>query len=69
MVTLLKTAKQVNLTLVPINLSRKLKKLPPAWFQVGVSPALYDRCKTPCLKDTHQARTIRQSTEIFQKHH
>ena len=66
-ITLLKSVKRVNLCLGPRKLSRKLKKQLPAWFHVGVPPNLYDQRKMGCLKNVHNAETIRHLLRIAKR--
>lgn len=66
-ITLLKSAKRVNLCLAPCKLSRKLKKQLPAWFHVGVPSNLYDQWKMGCLKNVHNAETIRHLLQITKR--
>ncbi|KIK35751.1 hypothetical protein CY34DRAFT_95555, partial [Suillus luteus UH-Slu-Lm8-n1] len=65
--SLLKTAKQFNVSFAPIKISKDLKKQLPAWCHIGAPLKTYHKTKDRCLQETHKSITVKNMIKICKR--
>ena len=66
-ISLIKTAREADLTFTPLKLSPQLKLQLPAWFHMGAPPRTYHKSKDECLKTVHGASKIKNLMKLYKR--